>query len=161
MSNRQHFVAFSGVVYNKRKYQDYLQEDNFETDIFFVCLIVTFFLLKSFSGNFVHYLNLVLFSSFLLYLDMLYYYLTERQGILGADILLRQPEAASWLLFSFCISSVLYEKGCITGWRNFYLLVSILGSVVLFFIWKYCSYLYGRRFFIVITSFLSTYCNFD
>ncbi len=109
-----------------------LQEDNFETDIFFVCLIVTFFLLKSFSGNFVHYLNLVLFSSFLLYLDMLYYYLTERQGILGADILLRQPEAASWLLFSFCISSVLYEKGCITGWRNFYLLVSILGSVVLF-----------------------------
>ena len=56
-----------------------LQEDNFETDIFFVCLIVTFFLLKSFSGNFVHYLNLVLFSSFLLYLDMLYYYLTERQ----------------------------------------------------------------------------------
>lgn len=108
------------------------RESNVESEIFYLCLIATFFLLKLFTGNFVYYLNLMVFSSFLLYLDILYYYLTKNQGVLGADILLRQPEAVFWLLISFSVSAVLYEKECNSGWKNFYLLVSVLGSAALF-----------------------------
>lgn len=108
------------------------QEVYFYSEIFFLCLIITIFLLKSFSGNLGYYLNLILFSAFFLYLDMLYQYLTERQGFLGSDIILRQPEAASWLLLTFGISSILYEKECRTKRRIFYLLVSIMGIILLF-----------------------------
>lgn len=110
-----------------------LQNGSFTSEIYFLCLIATYFLLKSFSGEFGYYLRLMVSASFILYIDILYFYLTQKQGIIGADILLKQPEAAYLLLLSLGIGFVLYEKESRAAWRKFYLLVSILGSAVLYF----------------------------
>lgn len=105
----------------------------FGKEIFLLCVIGTYYLVKNLDKGYRYYLNLLLFSAVILFGGFFQYYSKGFETVLGVEIILVHSEAmVPYLLLISVSSSWLY---CITkkrGWELLYLMISIPGFLLLF-----------------------------
>lgn len=105
----------------------------YEKEMFLWCLIGTYFLLKSFDQACRYYLDLILFSAFLLQAGAIKYFIWGGESIPGVDKLCTWPEAgASYYLLAACTASVLYCSEKRKKWDKFYFIMAVFGYLTLF-----------------------------
>ena len=108
-----------------------------DKEIFLVCLILIYFLLRAYSRGHEYYLRVLLAASLVLDAGFLQYGFSQTVSVIGVESLIgRSGTAVPWLLLPSCVGAILYSLEKRERWQNFYLFAFAAGSLV--------SLLYGN-----------------
>ncbi len=108
-----------------------------DKEIFLVCLILIYFLLRAYSRGHEYYLQVFLAASLILDVGLVRYAFSQSTSVMGIESLVRQPDAVvPWLLLAPCVGAVLYTLERRERWQNIYLFLFAVGNLV--------SLLYGN-----------------
>lgn len=102
-------------------------------EIFFCCLIVTYFLLKNIKCNYLYFTRIILLSAVILSPSIIRYCITGNITIFGAELLFVYSEGiASWLILVSCLCILLYSVDQANRYRKFYLVMNVLSYLLLY-----------------------------
>ena len=127
-----------------------------ENEAFFICLVGTILILRNFRINYLYYMRLFLFMSILLYADLLWYFFSEMNTLLGTEMLLRHSGAVQPVLFlSVGLSTLLYCNLNDKRWNIFYLSITGIGSLLFFLYFDMASICLMGIFLLIIPVFFT------
>lgn len=127
------FLLAALLLMSKAVVRIFQGDMGYEKEMFLWCLIGTYFLLRSLGRSPRYYLNLILFSAFLLQAGAIKFFIWGGESIPGVDRLCAWPEAgASYYLLAACAASLLYCREKRKGWEKCYLIMAGFGYLTLF-----------------------------
>ncbi len=128
----------------------------FENEVFFICLVGTILILRNFRINYQYYMRLFLYMSILLYADLLWYFFSGMDTLLGTEILLRHSGAVQSVLFlTVGLSTLLYCNLNDKRWNFFYLGITGIGSLLFFLYFDMASICLMGIFLLIIPVFFT------
>lgn len=102
-------------------------------EIFFCCLIITYFLLKEVKCDYLFFARIILLSAAILSPSIIRHCITGNVTIVGTELLFVAPEGiASWLLLVSCLCSLLYSMDQAKRFEKSYLIMNVIDFVLLF-----------------------------